>query len=704
MSSDDEETRKLYGAPLKYDPEFTGPRKRRSCTDVIFLILFFVFLVVWVGVAVYAFKNGRPDKLFTATDSRGRKCGLDSEVIDKKYLFFFDFPKCANPKVLLNGCDTPQVCVEECPKESWSSKPYRLGLREFNAQQVQEKIICKNEEIKRSINTLDKLKQSIANEDCADWYISSSPVYERCVPTSDDLSRSHTFLEETGMPNALATMSNSSVHITTISIDEFGGQILDDLIKTWKHIVVALVIAVIVSLVYIALLRWFAGILTWLSLIAIIALIITGLIYCVKRFIYLRDNEPPEVTGKMIQGELEEISNTKELWLTLSIILAIILLIVLLLILFLRKRIAVAITLIKEGSKAVSNVLSALFFPIIPWCLKCIVVVWVLFIAFHLFAVGNQVFRAHGINETCRCIGKYETLKSGDRCEPQLFQELCHNPNGGPCTTGTCRFFKMESGPAAYLHLVNAFGFFWGLWFISGMTDMILAGVFAKWYWTFDKRRVPFFSVTESTGRTLRYHLGTVAFGSLIISICSFIRAIIEYTEKKVKGAENTIMKAFFCCLKCFFWCLENFLRFINRNAYIMCAIHGKNFCTSAKDAFNLLMRNVLRVVVLDKVADFLFFIGKLVITGSVVAGAYFLVFKNNYLNLHSEGAVPLLVIAIGTYIIAATFFSVYSMAVDTLFLCFLEDCERNDGSVERPYFMSKNLRQILGKRNKKQR
>jgi hypothetical protein len=42
-------------------------------------------------------------------------------------------------------------------------------------------------------------------------------------------------------------------------------------------------------------------------------------------------------------------------------------------------------------------------------------------------------------------------------------------------------------------------------------------------------------------------------------------------------------------------------------------------------------------------------------------------------------------------------FFDVYEMAVDTLFLCFLEDIERNDGTAEKPYYMSKDLRQILG-------
>ena len=46
-------------------------------------------------------------------------------------------------------------------------------------------------------------------------------------------------------------------------------------------------------------------------------------------------------------------------------------------------------------------------------------------------------------------------------------------------------------------------------------------------------------------------------------------------------------------------------------------------------------------------------------------------------------------------------FFSVYSMAVDTLFLCFLEDLERNDGTPEKPYYMSKSMRKILGKMDK---
>lgn len=100
------------------------------------------------------------------------------------------------------------------------------------------------------------------------------------------------------------------------------------------------------------------------------------------------------------------------------------------------------------------------------------------------------------------------------------------------------------------------------------------------------------------------YHLGTIAFGSLILTICRIIRLVLEYLQQKLKKYDNAFVKAVMCCLRCFFWCLEKFIRFINRNAYIMCAVHGKNFCMSARDAFGLLMRNVVRVVVLDKVSS----------------------------------------------------------------------------------------------------
>ena len=66
------------------------------------------------------------------------------------------------------------------------------------------------------------------------------------------------------------------------------------------------------------------------------------------------------------------------------------------------------------------------------------------------------------------------------------------------------------------------------------------------------------------------------------------------------------------CCLRCCLYCLEKFLRFLNRNAYVITAIYGKSFCPAAREAFMLLLRNVVRVFVLDKTVDFCLFLGKL--------------------------------------------------------------------------------------------
>lgn len=251
---------------------------------------------------------------------------------------------------------------------------------------------------------------------------------------------------------------------------------------------------------------------------------------------------------------------------------------------------------------------------------------------------------------------------------------------------------------------------------------MVLAATFATWYWTFKKKEVPYFTLTSGLSRTVRYHLGTIAFGSFIIAICRIIRVVLEYIDHKCKKYNNEVTRAILCVFRCFFWLLEKFLRFLNRNAYIMCAIHGKNFCASAGDAFNLLMRNFLRVVALDQVTDFLFFLSKLLISLGMGSLMYFyLTLEYSQLDIHYN-LVPSIIVVIGTYLIACVFFSVYSMAVETLFLCFckypyhlsnslrlliikkftlVEDSERNDGTPEKPYFMSKQLKKILGKHNK---
>lgn len=251
------------------------------------------------------------------------------------------------------------------------------------------------------------------------------------------------------------------------------------------------------------------------------------------------------------------------------------------------------------------------------------------------------------------------------------------------------------------------FMFFWLMNFVVAFGQIVLAGAFASYYWAFEKPKdIPAFPLTASVWRAIRYHLGSLAFGSLIIAIIKMIRVALEYLDYKLKDSENPVAKFLLKCLKCFFWCLEKFMKFLNRNAYILIAVYGKNFCTSAKDAFFLILRNVVRAVVLDKITDFVLFLSKLMVTAAVGAGAYYWFSQQislfaSYQPTLNYYITPIVIVVIGTYLITCCFFSVYTMAVDTLFLCFLEDLEKHDGTPEKPYFMSKGLMQILGKKNK---
>lgn len=104
-------------------------------------------------------------------------------------------------------------------------------------------------------------------------------------------------------------------------------------------------------------------------------------------------------------------------------------------------------------------------------------------------------------------------------------------------------------------------------------------------------------------------------------------------------------------------------------------------FCESMSSNCTLNLFNFITITYANKnssyfqVTDFLFFLSKLLVTAGVGAVAYIffatdlISFMNN--STLNYGLVPVVTIMLVTYLISSLFFSVYSMAVDTLFLCF---------------------------------
>ncbi|KAJ1520727.1 hypothetical protein ONE63_003822 [Megalurothrips usitatus] len=693
---------KHFGKAFHYEPDFKGPRDRRGCTDILCLLLFVVFLAAWALLGILAYQNGDPNRILKPTDVGGRQCGVDSAVLDKPYLLFFDPSLCArNPlNTLKNGCSSPSVCVSTCPTtEFYAPNYYKQGPLASNLRPI-----CLHGEPLPKTGT--ELSDKVSQRKCAEWYMKSIPLGKYCIPDLAHLSDLAEALRVDGSVVNGTTVDDvsrgSQLVVTLQSAYEFGERVVSDTLASRWFIVTGLVGAMVLSLVYILLLRWFTGSIVWTSILSLLALQGVGIYVC---YTYWQDLKNGTATGPISMDwknqapeELRSFLDDPNTWLAFMVIQAVCMAVLLLIVVFLRKRIALAVTLIKQGGKAVASITSTLFFPIVPWLLQLAVVVYTAAVVLYLATSGEAIYKVHGMQHN-NLIDRVWFQVDGDTCEPKDFNVDCITcVNRG----ATCQFVRYN--PPEYmkwLQVYNIFGAIWALFFISGMAQMILAATFATWYWTFHKKDVPFFVLTRSFFMSITYHSGTVAFGSLIISIVRFIRLILDYIEKQAKQySDNSVAKCLMCFCKCCFACVEGFLKFISRNAYIMCAVHGKNFCTSAKDAFNLLMRNVIRCVVIDKIMDFVFFIGKLLITGAVCVAVYFSL-RQWPQQLNYE-AVPITITGIGAFLIASVFFGVYTVAVETLFLCFLEDCERNDGSTERPYYMSPSLMRIFGKKNRR--
>ncbi|XP_054713879.1 choline transporter-like protein 2 [Uloborus diversus] len=694
-----------YGESLTYDPEFKGPVKNRYCTDILCLFFFVAFIAGWIVVGYFAFREGDPRVLLYPTDSEGNMCGI-GKLQNKSFLFYFDLMKCANPSVLINGCPTPQVCVEQCPNETFLAHPNDPQL-----ELKKPKFICKYDARTDLKSAIDLVK----DEDCAMLYLKSTSVEAthfaedlphgmrdifvgRCVPEiflkavpdqplRDEFNR--TISEEITTAEVKKAVGFLA---RFLSVQEVGEKLFYDFKLSWYFIVIGLLFAMLVSLVWIVLMRWIAGPMIWLSIVIVLGFSAFACYYSTTRYIALKDD--PAAGGKFqITLNLKSYLAKKNTWLAFAIITGAVFTIFLLILCFLRKRILIAIALIKEASRAVGSMFTALLFPVIPYLFMSVFIAFWIAVALYIASSGKASFIIADAPEG-------SGVENGTICNPSKFINNA-TTEGMKCLFQT---YGLKDNLFS-AHVYNTFGLFWGLFFSIGLGQVSLAGAFASYYWTQDKKNVSSFSWVVGFYRCMRYHMGSVAFGSLIIAVVRMIRVMLEYVDQKCKKYDNQFTKVILWCMKCCFWCLEKFLRFISKNAYIMIAVYGKNFCVSAKRAFMLLMRNVVRVVVLDKITDFLLFIGKLVVVAFTATISFYLFATEQkiYKGIPSLNfnLLPPIFITLGSYLIASAFFNVYGMAVDTLFLCFLEDCERNDGSPEKPYYMSKELMKILDKRNK---
>ncbi|ELK18908.1 Choline transporter-like protein 4 [Pteropus alecto] len=302
-----------YGKPVKYDPSFQGPIKNRSCTDVICCVLFFLFILGYIAVGTVAWLYGDPRQVLYPRNSTGAYCGMGTNK-DKPYLLYFNIFSCILATNIITvaehglQCPTPQVCVSSCPEVSW---------------------------------VVDKNEFSLTVGEV--FYTANRSFCLPGVPWD---------MVSTG-PNVI-TIIEDGPHgglLDSLNARDISVKVFEDFAQSWYWILVALGVALVLSLLFVLLLRLVAGPLVLVLILGVLGVLAYGIYFCWKEYQVLRDRGA-SITQLGFTTNFSAYRSVQETWLAALIVLAVLEGLLLLMLIFLRQRIRIAIALLKEASKS----------------------------------------------------------------------------------------------------------------------------------------------------------------------------------------------------------------------------------------------------------------------------------------------------------------------------------------------------------------
>lgn len=226
------------------------------------------------------------------------------------------------------------------------------------------------------------------------------------------------------------------------------------------------------------------------------------------------------------------------------------------------------------------------------------------------------------------------------------------------------------------------FGFIWITAVIIAMNEFAVICASATWYFSrkdiHDSDGIPGDAdVWKGFFWTFRYHMGTLAFGSFVLTLFWIIRGIFEYIGEKLNQASagNKCTECLLCCMRCCLDCFDRFIRYLNQNAYIYCAISSESFCPSALHAFLLILKNSAKFAFVESIAGAFMFLAKTFIAVTTTFIGYYLLPAMTKPVL-IDPTMPCIFIFLFSYFVACKFISIFETSANTILQCYLYDLD----------------------------
>lgn len=151
-------------------------------------------------------------------------------------------------------------------------------------------------------------------------------------------------------------------------------------------------------------------------------------------------------------------------------------------------------------------------------------------------------------------------------------------------------------------------------------------------------------------------HAGSLAFGSLVHTIITMIKWLVDFASDQVQRASdgNVAMKVILCCAKCLVRCFESIIEYLNKIAYAYMAVSGDSYCESAWNGFLLHLKHCAKFTFATFLASMFILLGKIFIV-VFNCGTLFLIMKYGTKTIDQLSSMwgPIVIIAISTFVTA---------------------------------------------------
>jgi solute carrier family 44 (choline transporter-like protein), member 2/4/5 len=533
--------------------------------------------------------------------------------------------------------------------------------------------------------------------------VPTRPILNRCIPAYEfNYTKTKSCLFPTQINDATdpdclvikSTVTTESEEPSTpvLVFDQLNqlyfstGRYITDIARSWWVIALsAIAVPALLSALWLAAMKRFTKA---VIVVAILTLLVAGILLTLFIFAQAGTIQYDWIA----QYNLEKYAFlSNESTLILAYVMTAVLIVMLLVLFALRKSIARSIHVLKLGSKALRKLPMALVFPLTVVALVLLLFVWFAYVAASLASAGEVV--VVDVRQELDMLRQQANTTISQRVLDSLINAT--NEWDGSLT------YYAGNTALNWLQIYNAFMFLWSAAFVHGFSIMVTASAVGMWYFSKNKskqadlkvHKLPKYYILDSVARTLLFHTGTIAVGSLLIAIVSTIRWFVQWLQaqlmRQYSQHESTyipvnIRLAIDCIIQCLLRSMQTILEIVTHYSYIFAAVKGESFAESGRQVFSLILKYTTLLASVSVMTNSVIAICKMSVCVASCFCYYAIIISSDQFAPGGENTIysPIASIVICfllSYLIASGFFNTFSVAVDTILICYVTDIDENE-------------------------